>query len=87
MLELLACIKGFAALLERAEGWLSHALAQAVHAQTRQFLQWALANTKQDAQASWLPSWARRLQCKECIVQACMRMTHLGTLLTWHCPR
>ena len=46
VLELMACIKGLAALMERAQAWLCEVLAQAVHVQTHQFLQWALANTK-----------------------------------------
>ena len=46
VLEVMACIKGLAALMERAQAWLCEVLAQAVHVQTHQFLQWALANTK-----------------------------------------
>lgn len=46
VLELMACIKGLAALMERAQAWLCEVLAQAVHVQTNQFMQWALANTK-----------------------------------------
>ena len=53
VLELMACIKGLAALMERAQAWLCEVLAQAVHVQTHQFLQWALANTKPGLKVSY----------------------------------
>ena len=42
MLEILACIKGVAALLQQADIWLSGYICQAVHLQMQSFLQLAL---------------------------------------------
>ena len=44
MLEILACIKGVAALLQQADSWLSGYVCQAIYLQMQSFVQLALTH-------------------------------------------
>lgn len=46
MLEILACIKGVACLLQQADTWMSGYLFQAVYMQMQSFVQLALTHTE-----------------------------------------
>lgn len=46
MLEILACVKGLACLLQQADTWMSSYLFQAVYLQMQSFVQLALTHTE-----------------------------------------
>ena len=50
MLEIMACMKGVAGLLQQAEVWLSAFLHQAMYAQMQQFVQLVLTQVSLGAQ-------------------------------------